>query len=40
MPGYPCGVDIGGTFSDCVVVNESGAILATKGPSTPHDLSA
>lgn len=39
MPGYLCGVDIGGTFTDCVVVDESGAVVTTKAPSTPHDFS-
>ena len=38
-PGYLCGVDIGGTFTDCVVVDESGAVVTTKAPSTPHDFS-
>jgi N-methylhydantoinase A len=39
MPGYLCGVDIGGTFTDCVVVDGSGAVVTTKAPSTPHDFS-
>jgi len=39
MPGYLCGVDIGGTFTDCVVVDESGLVVTTKAPSTPHDFS-
>ncbi len=39
MPRYLCGVDIGGTFTDCVVVDESGAVVTAKVPSTPHDFS-
>jgi N-methylhydantoinase A len=39
MASYLCGVDIGGTFTDCVVVDESGAIVTTKAASTPHDFS-
>src|SRR5437870_9705064 len=29
------GVDIGGTFTDCVALDRSGRITATKAPSTP-----
>jgi N-methylhydantoinase A len=29
------GVDIGGTFTDCVVVNRAGSLVATKAASTP-----
>jgi N-methylhydantoinase A len=32
------GVDIGGTFTDCVVLDRSGRITATKSPSTPEDF--
>jgi N-methylhydantoinase A len=32
------GVDIGGTFTDCVVVDRGGAITATKSQSTPADF--
>jgi N-methylhydantoinase A len=32
------GVDIGGTFTDCVVLDRSGRITATKSSSTPHDF--
>ncbi len=39
MGSYLCGVDIGGTFTDCVVVDASGAVVTTKVPSTPHDFS-
>jgi N-methylhydantoinase A len=34
---YVVGVDIGGTFTDCVLVSEDGAIVTGKAPSTPHD---
>ena len=32
------GVDIGGTFTDCVVLDRHGRITATKSPSTPPDF--
>ena len=32
------GVDIGGTFTDCVVLDRVGRITATKAPSTPDDF--
>src|SRR5713101_7382929 len=32
------GVDIGGTFTDCVVLDRAGRITATKAPSTPGDF--
>ncbi|HZI83889.1 MAG TPA: hydantoinase/oxoprolinase family protein, partial [Casimicrobiaceae bacterium] len=32
------GVDIGGTFTDCVVLDRRGRITATKCPSTPDDF--
>ena len=32
------GVDIGGTFTDCVVLDRRGRISATKCPSTPADF--
>jgi N-methylhydantoinase A len=35
MRGLHVGVDIGGTFTDCVVITEKGAIVTTKSPSTP-----
>jgi len=38
VSGYLCGVDIGGTFTDCVVVDDTGRVVATKTPSTPHDF--
>jgi N-methylhydantoinase A len=36
---YYCGVDIGGTFTDCVLVDDAGAISLAKAPSTPDDFS-
>lgn len=36
---YFCGVDTGGTFTDCVVMDERGQITLAKSPSTPHDFS-
>ena len=38
MGPYLVGVDIGGTFTDCVVLDQSGGITATKAPSTPHNF--
>jgi N-methylhydantoinase A len=32
------GVDIGGTFTDCVVLDRGGRITATKSPSTPENF--
>ncbi|HXQ53742.1 MAG TPA: hydantoinase/oxoprolinase family protein [Stellaceae bacterium] len=37
MP-YLVGVDIGGTFTDCVVIDEGGAVTTAKSPSTPDDF--
>ena len=37
MP-YFCGVDTGGTFTDCVVMDEHGRITIAKSPSTPTDF--
>ena len=36
---YIVGVDIGGTFTDCVVIDESGRITIGKSLSTPADFS-
>src|SRR4026207_2354822 len=36
---YVVGVDIGGTFTDCVVVDEEGRITIGKSLSTPADFS-
>jgi N-methylhydantoinase A len=37
-PSFRCGVDIGGTFTDCVVVDDAGRITLAKTPSTPPDF--
>jgi N-methylhydantoinase A len=36
---YYCGIDTGGTFTDCAVIDERGAITIAKRPSTPSDYS-
>jgi N-methylhydantoinase A len=36
---YLVGIDIGGTFTDCAIVDRAGALLTTKVPSTPADFS-
>ncbi|HEV3240138.1 MAG TPA: hydantoinase/oxoprolinase family protein [Casimicrobiaceae bacterium] len=38
MSSLLVGVDIGGTFTDCVVLDRGGGITATKSPSTPEDF--
>jgi N-methylhydantoinase A len=38
MGPYLVGVDIGGTFTDCVVLDRKGGITATKSPSTPGNF--
>ena len=38
MSSLLVGVDIGGTFTDCVVLDRGGGIIATKSPSTPEDF--
>ena len=38
MSTYLCGIDIGGTFTDCVVVDEAGQVTTGKAPSTPADF--
>lgn len=35
---YVVGVDIGGTFTDCVVVRDNGEMSFGKASSTPHDF--
>jgi N-methylhydantoinase A len=37
MPAYRLGVDIGGTFTDLVLVAEDGTVATHKLPSTPDD---
>ncbi|MEA2201849.1 MAG: N-methylhydantoinase [Solirubrobacteraceae bacterium] len=36
---YSIGVDIGGTFTDCVVIDDEGQVHTGKAPSTPSDFS-
>jgi N-methylhydantoinase A len=36
---YVVGVDIGGTFTDCAVMDDGGRITIAKAPSTPADFS-
>jgi N-methylhydantoinase A len=36
---YLVGIDIGGTFTDCAIVDRGGKLLTTKVPSTPADFS-
>ncbi len=38
MGSYLVGVDIGGTFTDCVVLDRKGGITATKAASTPGNF--
>lgn len=38
MGPYLVGVDIGGTFTDCVALDARGRITATKSPSTPGNF--
>lgn len=35
---YICGIDVGGTFTDCVVVDSEGAVTVAKSSSTPGDF--
>jgi N-methylhydantoinase A len=37
--GYLIGVDIGGTFTDCAVVDQEGKVTVGKSPTTPADPS-
>ena len=39
MPSYLVGVDIGGTFTDCVIIDDEGQVTTAKVPSTPSDFS-
>ncbi len=36
---YVIGVDVGGTFTDAVLADENGTVIAAKAPSTPPDYS-
>jgi N-methylhydantoinase A len=38
-PSFTVGVDIGGTFTDCVVIDDRGRIATGKVPTTPEDRS-
>ena len=40
MSKYLCGLDIGGTFTDCVIVDDGGRVVSAKAPSTPGDFAA
>ena len=35
---FRVGVDIGGTFTDCVIVDDGGEVVSAKAPSTPGDF--
>ena len=39
MSSYLVGVDIGGTFTDCVIIDDQGRVTTAKVPSTPADFS-
>src|SRR5262245_37973485 len=39
MTDFICGIDTGGTFTDCVVIDADGRIATAKAPSTPADFS-
>jgi N-methylhydantoinase A len=39
VTGYRIGVDVGGTFTDCVVMRPDGSLLLEKAPTTPGDQS-
>src|SRR3954452_18035927 len=36
---YVIGVDVGGTFTDAVLDDDAGTVIAAKAPSTPPDYS-
>jgi N-methylhydantoinase A len=38
VSSYLVGIDIGGTFTDCVIVDDRGKMISTKVPSTPRDF--
>jgi N-methylhydantoinase A len=38
MSSYLVGVDIGGTFTDCVIIDETGYVTTAKVPSTPPNF--
>jgi N-methylhydantoinase A len=39
MSEFIVGIDTGGTFTDCVVIDANGRIITAKAPSTPRDFS-
>ena len=38
LSSYLCGLDIGGTFTDCVLIDEAGELTIAKAPSTPGNF--
>jgi len=38
VSSYLCGLDIGGTFTDCVLMDERGQLTIAKAPSTPPNF--
>ena len=38
MSSYLCGLDIGGTFTDCVLIDDEGNLTIAKAPSTPRNF--
>ncbi|MSR15723.1 MAG: hydantoinase/oxoprolinase family protein [Gammaproteobacteria bacterium] len=38
MASFLCGLDIGGTFTDCVLIDEHGKLTISKAPSTPKNF--
>ena len=38
MRTFICGIDIGGTFTDCVLVDDQGHLATAKAPSTPPNF--
>ena len=36
---YRVGVDVGGTFTDLVAMDEKGRVMVAKAPTTPEDQS-
>jgi len=37
--GYRIGIDVGGTFTDCVLLRADGTLVLEKSPTTPQDQS-
>ncbi|MGD9601401.1 MAG: hydantoinase/oxoprolinase family protein [Gammaproteobacteria bacterium] len=38
MASFLCGLDIGGTFTDCVLIDDTGRLTISKAPSTPGNF--